>query len=276
MTSWCSAKVKAIWLSSVSSRWTNSPLLLCSTACRRSIRSAVSRCSLMHCAIFWSRASRRPSTEAKCCSWARCSSRPCCPPRANLSMVKLIFSSLHLHQQMSQCISCTDIGRTPSAWNKTARVNSARLTRPLWSVSINWIAPSSSRCVKSTSMPASKAMSLGNVLRTSSRVASPLSSTQRPSKNRPHFAIKRSRMNSFSALASSRRNSFFSNMLSLMTPVNKAIMPKLPMMTKLIRNTVRSGLSSKSSPSSMYIGIFGDDINTKSVNIEVRMSAKCL
>mmetsp|Transcript_42975 Transcript_42975/g.135395 ORF Transcript_42975/g.135395 Transcript_42975/m.135395 type:complete len:316 (+) Transcript_42975:1556-2503(+) len=80
---------------------------------------------------------------------------------------------------------------------------------------------------------------------------------------------------SCSLRASSTRSWFFSNMDSLMTPVNKAIIPKLPMITKQMRNMRRPGRPHSKPSCDMYSGKFGEDMSTKSVIMEVRMSWNC-
>mmetsp|Transcript_7384 Transcript_7384/g.20944 ORF Transcript_7384/g.20944 Transcript_7384/m.20944 type:complete len:267 (+) Transcript_7384:1162-1962(+) len=129
--------------------------------------------------------------------------------------------------------------------------------------------------VKST-RAASKSFATRGIayLSTSSRVASPRSSRGSFAWMSAAFVSKAWINCSKSFRDSSTRNWFFSNMLSLMTPVNKAIMPKLPMITKPTRNNAKNGLLSRRPSSSMKVGRFGEDINTKSVIMEVDMSPK--
>mmetsp|Transcript_103074 Transcript_103074/g.315345 ORF Transcript_103074/g.315345 Transcript_103074/m.315345 type:complete len:214 (+) Transcript_103074:478-1119(+) len=133
------------------------------------------------------------------------------------------------------------IGRTSSATCKTPRQNSARSMAPEPSVSIRLTIVAKSWRVYGTLWSSNMSATLGKSLFKSAVVASSFKLRGKSSKSWAQHSTMFLRVRSRSVRWSSSRMMFFSNIASLMTPVNKAIMPKLPKMTKITRKPANSG-----------------------------------
>mmetsp|Transcript_81750 Transcript_81750/g.212673 ORF Transcript_81750/g.212673 Transcript_81750/m.212673 type:complete len:244 (+) Transcript_81750:559-1290(+) len=88
-----------------------------------------------------------------------------------------------------------------------------------------------------------------------------------------HSSCKSFLWMSFSCFVSSRRTWFFSNMLSEMTPVSNASIPKLPQMTKKTRKHITTGFSWRT-PLFRYSLKSGTAISSKRLNIQVGIEPK--